>query len=147
MQQFGQEILLITFLELDCVYRMIVLWKLPRQYTKICVDYIPYIYFFPNILKNGQFTIMLKDNIDINAKSTFVKSHYRGTSLSMVQFRNGDDVGTDFPEINFQTQIKEQSKKLVPLPTKHINVSTDVTSDISFPRILLKGYFGLHYVQ
>ena len=45
---------------------------------------------------------MLKDNIDI----------------------------TDFPEINFQTQNKEKSEKLVPLPTKHINVSTDEVRDV-----------------
>ena len=89
-------------------------------YENLRESYSLYHCFFPNILKKGLFTIMLKDNIDINAKATFVKSHYHGTSLSMVQFR--DDVGIDFPEINFQTQIKEQSKKLLPLPTKHINV-------------------------
>ena len=65
---------------------------------------------------------MLKDNRDINAKSTFVKSHYHGTSLSMVQFRDGDEVGTNFPEINFQTKIKEQFKKLLPLPVEYISV-------------------------
>ena len=55
-------------------------------YENLCELYSLYHCFFPNILKKGLFTIMLKDSIDINAKSTFVKSHYHGTSLSMVQY-------------------------------------------------------------
>ena len=43
-------------------------------------------FFFLNILKMGLFTVMLKDNIDLNSKSNFVQWHYQGTSRSMIQF-------------------------------------------------------------
>ena len=43
-------------------------------------------FFFLNILKMGLFTVMLKDNIDLNSKSSFVQLHYQGTSRSMIQF-------------------------------------------------------------
>ena len=43
-------------------------------------------FFFLNILKMGLFTVMLKDNIDLNSKSNFVQLHYQGTSRSMIQF-------------------------------------------------------------
>ena len=41
-------------------------------------------FFFLNILKMGLFTVMLKDNIDLNSKSNFVQLHYQGTSRSMI---------------------------------------------------------------
>ena len=49
--------------------------------------------FFPKILKQDIFTIMMKDNIDMNARSTFIKSHYHGTSLSIVQFPTNENPG------------------------------------------------------
>ena len=40
--------------------------------------------FFPKIPKKGILTIMMKYNIDMNARSMFIKSHYYGTSSSIV---------------------------------------------------------------
>jgi len=57
---------------------------------------------------------MMKDNIDMNAISTFVKSHYHGTSLSVVQFPTIENPGIKF-ENGIQTEYdKAKSKKLSP---------------------------------
>ena len=59
-------------------------------YKNLRESYQQYNCFFPNALKKGLFKVMMEDNIDMNARSTFVKSHYQGTSLSVVQFPNID---------------------------------------------------------
>ena len=41
---------------------------------------------------------MLKDNIDLNAKSKFVKSRYHGTGISAIQFVTHENLGHDFPK-------------------------------------------------
>ena len=65
---------------------------------------------------------MMKDNIDMNARSTFIKSHYHGTSLSIVQFPTNEN-----PVINLENglsseQSKNNSKKLSPLPAEYVNI-------------------------
>ena len=78
--------------------------------------------FFPKILKQGIFTIMMKDNIDMNARSTFVKSHYHGTSLSIVQFPTNENPGINLENSLSSEQSKNNSKKLSPLPAKYVNI-------------------------
>ena len=64
------------------------------------------------------FTVLIKDNIDVNAKSNFVQQHYHGTSISIVQFVTEEEKGNDFPEINISRPSSSQSKKLSPLPAE-----------------------------
>ena len=42
--------------------------------------------FVPDNIKNGIFTVVAKDNIDLNARCTIVKSHFHGISMSVLQF-------------------------------------------------------------
>ena len=42
--------------------------------------------FVPDYIKNGIFTVVAKDNIDLNAQCTIVKSHFHGISMSILQF-------------------------------------------------------------
>ena len=70
----------------------------------------------------GLFTVMLKDNIDINARSNFIQSHYHGTSISMIQFRTNEDAGTAFPKVDVSKKVKTNSNKLSPLPADYINI-------------------------
>ena len=65
--------------------------------------------FFPNILKQGIFTIMIKDNFDINARSTFVMSHYHGTNLYKKNM---------VCQVNKARIIPKKS----PLPAEYVNI-------------------------
>ena len=56
--------------------------------------------FFPNILKMRLFTVMLKDNIDLNSKSNFMQWHYHGTSRFMIQFKIDENEGTPFQKVD-----------------------------------------------
>ena len=49
--------------------------------------------FIPHHLRKGIFTVLVKDNIDINATSTFVTSNYHATSISILQFYSTDNTG------------------------------------------------------
>ena len=46
-----------------------------------------------NNLRIGLFTIGEKDNIDGNSRCTILKSHYRGTNLSLYQFFSTVNLG------------------------------------------------------
>ena len=65
---------------------------------------------------------MLKENIDVDARSNFVSSHYHGTSISIIQFVSEDNTGLDFPEVDMSQDISLKSKRLSPLPQEYINV-------------------------
>ena len=78
--------------------------------------------FFPNILKKKLFTVLLKDNIDVNARSNFISSHYHGTSISIIQFMTEENEGIEFPEVDISADVHPKSKKLSPLPQEYINV-------------------------
>ena len=39
------------------------------------------------------FTIIAKDNVDVNAKATKVKGHYHGISMSIMQFITEENTG------------------------------------------------------
>ena len=65
---------------------------------------------------------MMKDNIDMNARSTFVKSHYHGTSLSVVQFPTIENPGINLENGTQSEQNKKNSKKLASLPGEYISI-------------------------
>ena len=65
-------------------------------YGNFCESYESNKFFFPNILKMELFTVMLKDNIDLNSKSNFIQWHYHETSRSMIQFKTNENEGTPF---------------------------------------------------
>ena len=75
-------------------------------------SFLTYNCFFPNVLKKGFFTVLIKDNIDVNAKSNIIQQHYHGTSISIVQFVTEGEKSIDFPEINISKPSSSQSKKL-----------------------------------
>ena len=81
-------------------------------------------FFFPNILKMGLFTVMLKDNIDLNSKSNFIQWHYHGTSRSMIQFKTNENEGTPFQKVDIAkaVQLSNKSKKLSLLPSEYTTV-------------------------
>ena len=56
--------------------------------------------FFPNNVKLNTHTVIAKDNIDLNAQSTIVKSHFHGI-LSMSVFQ--------FPGVTPQYNLEEES--------------------------------------
>ena len=58
----------------------------------------------------------------MNARSTFVKSHYHGTSLSIVQFLTNENPGITLENGLLREQRKKNSKKLCPLPTEYVNI-------------------------
>ena len=65
---------------------------------------------------------MCKDNIDVNASANFIKAHYYGTSISIIQFTTRENSGKDFPEVDISAPVSAKSKKLSPLPAEYINV-------------------------
>ena len=64
----------------------------------------------------------MKDNIDMNARSTFIKSHYHRTSLSVVQFPTIENTGINLKNGTQSEQNKKNSKKLSPLPAEYKNI-------------------------
>ena len=72
----------------------------------------------------GLFTVMLKDNIEFNSKSTFIQCHYHGTSRSMIQFKINDNEGAPFQkdDISKAVQSSNKSKTLSPLPSEYTTV-------------------------
>jgi len=91
-------------------------------YENLRLSYKLHKCFFPNTLMKALFTVMLKDNIDINARSNFIQSHYHGTSISMIQFRTDNDSRTAFPNVDVSQKVKTNSKKLLPLPADYIDI-------------------------
>ena len=63
--------------------------------------------FVPNHLRKGIFTVLVKDNIDINAMSTFVTGHYHGTSLSFLQFPTHENQGYPLPDLQIEHDGRE----------------------------------------
>ena len=91
-------------------------------YEELRQSYIIHNCFFPRILREGIFSVWLKDNIDVNPKANFNKSSYHGTSSCMIPFRATNDEGQEFPPIPSTGNISQDSKKLVPLPAEYTSV-------------------------
>ena len=79
--------------------------------------------FFPHMLKKEIYTVIAKDNIDVNAKSTIIKQHYHGISMTTMQFPS--DVNPGVPqemEIDLANQDHYAVNKLA-LPKDYITLS------------------------
>ena len=72
----------------------------------------------PQVLKKGIFSVIAKDNIDKNTRSTMITSHYHGTSLSVFQYPTKDNPGI----VRDHSFIDHYSKKLDGLPKEYIDV-------------------------
>ena len=66
----------------------------------------------PKYSKKSFFTVLLKDNIDINTRASFVSSHYHGTGVSIIQVVNEDNAGLDFLEVDISQDLSLKSKRL-----------------------------------
>ena len=66
----------------------------------------------PCVMRKNVFTILAKDNIDLNARSTDAKSHYHGTSLSGLQYPNQETLGQCFREPLRIFQLFQKSLKV-----------------------------------
>ena len=58
-----------------CIFYDRILELTQNVYENLRESYQQYNCFFPNVLNKGLFAVMMKDNIDMNARFTFVKSH------------------------------------------------------------------------
>ena len=80
--------------------------------------------FLPCNLRKNIFTIVAKDNIDVNARSTTASKHYHGTSFSIFQFPTKENPGDriTYPEAPPSAGKANTSKKLDRLPTSYTEV-------------------------
>ena len=76
--------------------------------------------------------MMAKDNIDLNAKSTMIKSHFHGTSISVFQYPSENNPGIAL-EHTFNDDNSSVSKKLAGLPKEYseVNHLPSYTTDLS----------------
>ena len=65
-------------------------------------------------MKTDTFTVIPKDNLDINAKSSGASQHFHGTCMSVLQFPKADEL-TPVPPIQFDSTTST-SKKVGHLP-------------------------------
>ena len=86
----------------------------------------------PCVMRKNVFTILAKDNIDLNARSIDAKSDYHGTSFSGLQYHNQEN-----PESMLQRTFEDLPsvlKRLESLPKEYSEVpelSSNHKSDIS----------------
>ena len=65
---------------------------------------------------------MMKDNIHMNTRSTFDKSHYHGTSLSRVQFPTDENPGINL-ENGMSSKLSMNNSKIIsPLSAEYVNI-------------------------
>ena len=84
--------------------------------------YYNYNCFFPKLLKKAIFRIMMKDNIDMNARSAiFTALEHRG-SLSIVWFPTNEKLGLHLANGMLGEQSKKYSEKISPLPVEYENI-------------------------
>ena len=80
--------------------------------------------FVPDNIKNGIFTVVAKDNINLNARCTIVKSHFHGISMSVLQFPSYFNPGQS-QEYNIVKEcdfVSTGSKKIPSLPSRYIEI-------------------------
>ena len=78
--------------------------------------------FIPSNLRKNIFTIIAKDNIDHNARSTTATKHYHGTSFSVFQFPSIDRPGDLIIDENDSVMAKSKSKKIPHLPSSYTEI-------------------------
>ena len=76
----------------------------------------------PRVLKKGIFTVMAKDNIDLNATATMIHSHYHGTSISLLHYPSESNPGISL-DYSFSDDSASLSKKLQGLPKENSEVN------------------------
>ena len=97
--------------------------------------------FVSNSMRKELFTIVAKDNIDVNAKSTKVSSHYHGISFTIMQFLTKENCGVlqeklyDFSEKSTKKLIlPEEYTEFKPLPFRTNTPLFYPTCTINFER-------------
>ena len=81
--------------------------ELTKEYADNLVkDYNDNQVFCPSTLKRKVFSIIAKDNIVHNARSTTATKHYHGTSMTVMQFLSEDQSRIEKIEENQFTQSK-----------------------------------------
>ena len=95
--------------------------------------------FIPKDAYKNVFTILAKDNIDLNASSTTATNHYHGTSMTMLHFTAINAPGELYAS-DFKEQVKTQYDTLeinrIPesyskLQIPHIRASKDIYFPLS----------------
>ena len=84
--------------------------------------------FCPSKLKKGVFTIIAKDNCDLNATSSTATMHYHGTSMTVMQCPTRDKTGEKIPKPIIHPR-KTASKKVLCLPSSYVE-----TKPVYFPK-------------
>ena len=70
--------------------------------------------------KENLFTIIAKDNIDLNSSSSTASSHYHGACMSLLQFPDAENMWTVI-DYNYE-KSENTSLKVDKLPTEYANV-------------------------
>ena len=83
--------------------------------------------FLSRTLRKGILTIIAKDNIDQNSKSTTAAKHYLGTSLSIFQFPTEENPGIPVEYGDLENSSSRSSLKTDALPSSYIYVKNSLT--------------------
>ena len=93
--------------------------------------------FIPKDAYKNVFTILAKDNIDLNASSTTATNHYHGTSMTMLYFPTinapGELYASNFKE---QVQTRYDTLKINSIPESYSKLQIPhitASKDIYFP--------------
>ena len=78
--------------------------------------------FIPKNSYGNAFTVIAKDNIDLNASSTTAKNHYHGTSLSMLNFPSNEDQGIPLKNTSILTGTQTGSLKVNSMPESYSTI-------------------------
>ena len=73
--------------------------------------------FLPRTLRKGILTIIAKNNIDKNSKSTTATRHFHGTSLSIFQFPTEESPGIETEYEDLGNSSNQSSPKINALPS------------------------------
>ena len=55
---------------------------------------------FPSKLRKFIFTVIAKDNCDLNATPSTASQHYHGKSMSVIQFPSDKEKGEEIPKLS-----------------------------------------------
>ena len=87
--------------------------------------------FLPGASYQGIFTVIAKDNIDLNASSTTASNHYHGTSMSILQFPTNEVTGVQ-NEYSFEMTEDCESLKIDKLPDTYTHVENHVLTYMQY---------------
>ena len=75
--------------------------------------------FISSSLDSDVFTIIAKDNIDLNARSTKIKQHFHGISMTVMQFPQ-TEIKKNTPEPLYD--LSTEPRKKLQLPHDYVNL-------------------------